>query len=335
MTFVPHFMDRPTPQLVGLKALVAGGLGAIGSCLTVRLVELGADVTVIDCLLPEGGGSLENIAPVRDRVRVVNGDVRGAMEGVCASSDLVFNLVGRTGHFESMVDPIGDLAMNCAAPLAVLEYCRQHAPLARVVFTSTRQVYGRPDALPVAEGHPLRPLDFNGIHKVAAEGYHILHHRLYGTATCVLRITNVLGPVMRNRDIRQMFLTEWIRRLLEGKPIEVWGGTQRRDIIDVDDCVDALVLAATCPSACGRVFNVGHNSPIRLDEIAFLLVRLHGRGEVIVREFPADRAGIEIGDYCSDTTAISQALGWRARVTLEESLSRALVRARREDQNNG
>ena len=148
MTAVRHSLERPTPRLVGLTTLVAGGLGSIGSCLTDRLVELGADVTVIDCLLPEGGGSLENIATVRDHVRVVNGDVRDAMEGVCAGSDLVFNLVGRTGHYDSIVDPMGDLAMNCAAPLVVLECCRKHAPHARIVFTSTRQVYGRPDALP-------------------------------------------------------------------------------------------------------------------------------------------------------------------------------------------
>ena len=274
---------------------------------------------------------MANVAPVRARLRVIVDDIRSVADDVCREVDIVFDLAGRTGHADSMLDPMGDLAMNCAAPLAILEACRRHAPRARIVFTSTRQVYGRPDILPVPEHHPLRPLDFNGIHKIAAESSHMLSHRIHGTATSVLRLTNIVGPAMRVIDGRQMFLGAWIRRLLDGEPIEVWGGAQRRDLLDVDDAVDAIVLAATSPAAIGRVFNVGHEDSIRLDDLANLLVRLHGRGGVVFREFPADRAAIDVGDICTDATAIRGVLGWRRRVGLEVSLRRVLDRIDRKE----
>lgn len=192
--------------------------------LSIRLVELGAEVTVVDSLLPGGGGSVENIRPVRRHVRLVVDDIRSVADEVCRDVDIVFDLAGRSGHADSMNDPVGDLAMNCAAPLAVLGACRRLAPEARIVFTSTRQVYGRPERLPVAEDHPVRPLDFNGIHKAAAESYHLLAHRVQGMSTTVLRLTNVVGPTMRLVDARHMFLGAWIRNLLDGVPIDVWGG---------------------------------------------------------------------------------------------------------------
>lgn len=326
---------RPSPPLAGDRVLVAGGLGTIGSMLAIRLVELGAEVTVVDCLLPEGGGRLENIARVREHVRLVVDDIRAVADDVCRGVDVVFDLAGRTGHADSMLDPAGDLAVNCGVPLAILGACRRLAPEARIVFTSTRQVYGRPDWLPITENHPIRPVDFNGIHKSAAEGYHVLAHRLHGTATTVLRLTNVVGPTMRLIDGRQTFLGAWIRNPLDDVPIEVWGGEQRRDLLDVDDCVDALLLAATSPAAIGRIFNVGHESPIRLDELAALLVRLHGRGTWVKRDFPPERAAIDIGDACTDASAIRATLGWRRRMELEESLRRVLDHAGRSPQTDG
>jgi UDP-glucose 4-epimerase len=225
---------------------------------------------------------------------------------------------------DSMTDPQTDLDINGRAQLAILEACRVHNPSIRIVFASTRQIYGRPDYLPVDEKHPLRPVDVNGINKIAGESYHLLYSRVHGIRSTALRLTNTIGPRMRVKDARQTFVGVWIRRLIEGSPFEVWGGKQWRDFTYVDDEVEAFLLAATAPDAAGEVFNLGGPGPITLRRLAETLVELNGGGTFKVREFPRDRKKIDIGDFYADDRLIGRKLGWRPRTDLRTALEKTL-----------
>jgi len=224
-----------------------------------------------------------------------------------------------------MTDPQTDLDINCRAQLAILEACRLHNPGIRIVFASTRQIYGRPDYLPVDESHPLRPVDVNGINKIAGESFHLLYSRVHGLRATALRLTNTLGPGMRVKDARQTFVGVWIRRLIEGEPFEVWGGEQLRDFTFVDDAVEAFLLAASRPEAVGEIFNLGGPPPVTLQRLAELLVELNRGGSFVVRAFPADRRKIDIGDFYADDRRIGRKLGWRPRADLRRTLALTLA----------
>ena len=247
----------------GAQVLITGGVGLIGSALARRLVGLGAEVLLVDGMVAEAGANLANIADIRDRVRVNIADIRdaAAMRHLLAGRDFLFDLAGQTSHLNSMNAPEHDLAVNCTAQLQLLELCRAVAPSVRIVHAGTRQIYGRPRYLPVDEEHPLRPADVNGVNKMAGEAYHLLFHDVYGIDTRSLRLTNVYGPGMRIKDARQNFLGIWLRRALEREAFEVWGGEQRRELLYVDDAVEAFLLAALCPDTAGLALNVGGETP--------------------------------------------------------------------------
>ena len=229
------------------QVLITGGLGFIGSHLARRLVVLGAKVTLVDSLIPQYGGNLFNIQDIRDQITVNISDVRDphSMAYLIKGKDFLFNLAGQTSHMDSMQDPNTDLAINASAQLSILEACRLHNTGIKLVFASTRQLYGKPDYLPVDERHPIRPVDVNGINKLAGEWYHLLYNNVYGIRACALRLTNTYGPGMRVKDARQTFLGIWVRNLIEGKPVLIFGdGEQLRDFNYVDDVIDALLIAA-------------------------------------------------------------------------------------------
>jgi UDP-glucose 4-epimerase len=310
----------------GRRVLITGGLGFIGSNLARRLVELGAQVTLVDSLIPEYGGNLFNIAGIEDKVRVNISDVRDehSMKYLVQGQDVLFNLAGQTSHMDSMRDPFTDLEINAKAQLYILEACRRYNPDIKIVFASTRQVYGKPQYLPVDEKHPLRPVDINGVNKLAGEWYHLLYNDVYNIRTCVLRLTNTFGPRMRVKDARQTFLGIWIRLLVEGKPFEVWDGKQLRDFTYIDDAVEAFLMAAASEDANGKVFNLGGDCVISLKDLADLLIEVNGGGEYIVKEFPPDRKRIDIGDYYADCSLIRSILGWEPKIPLREALKRTL-----------
>jgi UDP-glucose 4-epimerase len=238
--------------------------------------------------------------------------------------DILFNLAGQTGHLDSMTDPETDLEINCRAQLAILETCRKFNPEIKIVFASTRQIYGRPAYLPVDEKHLVRPVDVNGINKAAGEAYHILYSDVYGIRACALRLTNTYGPHMRVADARQTFLGIWVRQLVRGEPFEVWEGSQLRDFTYVDDVVDAFMAAARDEEANGRTFNLGGLEVISLHDLAALLTKANGGGSYETRSFPAERKRIDIGDYYADCSAIRAAIGWEPRMPLEAGLARTL-----------
>ena len=317
-----------TTAFAGKKALITGGLGFIGANLAIRLVELGAKVMVVDSLIPLYGGNLFNVEPIRHQIRVNISDVRDeySMAYLVQGQDYLFNLAGQTSHLDSMVDPYTDLEINCRAQLSILEACRKQNPTLKLVFASTRQIYGKPEYLPVDERHLCRPVDVNGINKLAGEWYHLVYNNVYGIRAVVLRLTNTYGPRMRIKDARQTFLGIWIRRLIEGQPFEVFGdGSQLRDFNYVDDVVDALLLAAADERANGGIFNLGAPDWLSLRDLAQLLVELNGGGSYRIVPFPEDRKPIDIGDYYADYRLIQQVLGWEPKVPLREGLARTLA----------
>ncbi|MBI1774572.1 MAG: NAD-dependent epimerase/dehydratase family protein [Proteobacteria bacterium] len=315
----------------GRRALITGGLGFIGSTLAHRLVALGARVTVVDSLIPEYGGNPFNLDTLADRVQVNVSDIRDvySLSYLVAGQEVLFNLAGQTSHLDSMHEPLADLEINCRAQLTLLETCRSHCPGIKLVFASTRQLYGKPDYLPVDERHLLRPADVNGVNKMAGEWYHILYNNVYGLKASALRLTNTYGPRMRIKDARQTFLGVWIRLLLEDKPFEVWGGEQLRDFTYVDDAVDALLLAATVPEVEGQALNIGGFPPISLNRLAELLIGANGKGEAVLRNFPAERKRIDIGDYYADDRRFRSLTGWAPKVDLAEGLKTSLDYYRR------
>jgi len=306
--------------------MVTGGLGFIGSALSRRLVELGADVLIVDRLADGSGANRFNIAGIENRVTVEERDVRDetAMRGLLPDCRYLFNLAAQTGHLESMRDPLADLEVNARASASLLEACRAVAPEISVAFAGTRQVYGRPERLPVDETHPVRPVDVNGINKTAGEAYHLLYAHVYGMRACSLRLTNTYGPRMRIKDNRQTFVGVWLRAVLEERPFEVWEGTQKRDFTYVDDAAEAFLLAAATPEAKGGAFNIGGHGPVSLDALAETLARANGGADWERREFPAERKRIDIGDYWADDSLFRRVTGWAPRVGLEEGLRRSL-----------
>ncbi|MEO7621572.1 MAG: NAD-dependent epimerase/dehydratase family protein [Gallionella sp.] len=311
----------------GKRVLITGGLGFIGSNLARALVAQAADVTLVDSLIPEYGGNFFNIDGIKDKVQVNISDVRDpfAMAYLLQGQEYLFNLAGQTSHLDSMHDPLTDLNINAAAQLSILEACRKHNPTIKIVFASTRQLYGKPEYLPVDEKHPVRPVDVNGINKLAGEWYHILYNNVYGIRACALRLTNTYGPGMRVKDARQTFLGIWVRNLVEGKPVLVFGdGAQLRDFNYVDDVVEAMLLAAVSDKANGEIFNLGSRDVINLKDLAAMMVEMHTGGRYEVVPFPPERKTIDIGDYYSDFTKIKGALGWEPKVSLKEGLSKSL-----------
>ena len=309
------------------QVLITGGLGFIGSHLARRLVVLGAKVTLVDSLIPQYGGNLFNIQDIRDQITVNISDVRDphSMAYLIKGKNFLFNLAGQTSHMDSMQDPNTDLAINASAQLSILEACRLHNTGIKLVFASTRQLYGKPDYLPVDERHPIRPVDVNGINKLAGEWYHLLYNNVYGIRACALRLTNTYGPGMRVKDARQTFLGIWVRNLIEGKPVLIFGdGEQLRDFNYVDDVIDALLIAAESEKTNGEVFNLGSPEVINLKVLAKMMVELYAGGSYELVPFPTERKAIDIGDYYSDFSKFRNGLGWSPKISLKEGLRKSL-----------
>ena len=309
------------------KILITGGLGFIGSNLACRLVEHGNTITVVDSLIPEYGGNLRNIYDIQDKITVSLSDVRdvAAINNLIKGHDYLFNLAGQTSHLDSMLDPITDLDINAKAQLSILEACRKNNPDIRIVFASTRQIYGKPKYLPVDEKHPRHPVDVNGINKIAGEQYHILYQEVNGIASSVLRLTNTYGPRMRIKDARQTFLGIWIRNLLEGKTIQVFGdGKQRRDSNYIEDVLDALLITATKEEAVGKVYNLGAPNPLSLEDTAKIMcLEIEGSDYQMIA-FPEDRKVIDVGDFICDYSAFCNQFGWEPKVNFEEGIQRSI-----------
>lgn len=322
------------PAYFRQHTLITGGLGFIGSNLARKLLELGAIVTIVDNLDPDSGGNLFNVEDIKENLHIIRADINDErqMKLAVKGQKYLFNLAGQMSHLGSMRDPFKDLNVNAVAQLKLLEICRVNNPEISIVFAGTRQVYGRPNYLPVDENHLLTPLDNNGVSKRAGEMYHIVYHRVHDMPTCVLRMTNVYGPRMRIKDDLLTFVGWWFHQLLEGREIQIFGdGMQIRDFNYVDDVVNALLLCAAHSSAHGKIYNLG-GPPINLLNLARLMIQVNGGGNYEIIPFPENRKRIDIGDYHGNYGLIQGDVGWQPQVSLEDGIAKLLefYRANRE-----
>jgi UDP-glucose 4-epimerase len=313
------------------RVLVTGGAGFIGSNLVRALVDLGARVVVVDSLIPDFGGNLFNLDGITDRIRLNIADVReqSTMDFLVRDQDVIFSLAGQVSHIDSMRDPFTDLEINCRSQLTVLEACRRHNPSVKVVYAGTRQIYGKPDYLPVDERHLVRPTDVNGVNKAAGEYYHLVYNSVFGLRSCSLRLSNVYGPRQLLRHDRQGFIGWFIRLAVEDREICVYGdGHQVRDFVYVDDACDAFLRAGASDAANGGVFNVGGAEPTAHRELVQLLIDTAGSGRVRFVDWPAEKRAIDIGSFHTDWRRIRDVLGWQPCVPLAEGLRRTVAYCR-------
>jgi UDP-glucose 4-epimerase len=310
----------------GRRVLVTGALGFIGSNLCRTLADLGASVLAVDSLLPDYGGNLFNLDGYEEKVRINIADVRGhGMGYLVRGQDVLFNLAGQVSHIDSMTDPFTDLEINCRSQLSILEALRQHNPEAKIVYAGTRQIYGRPQRLPVDEQHLLNPTDVNGINKISGEMYHLVYHSVYGIRASSLRLTNTYGPRQLIRHARQGFIGWFMRQVVLGEEIQIFGdGQQRRDFDYVDDTVDAFLRAGAMDAADGQVFNLGGEAAVSLLDLTKLMIEIAGGGSYRLIPFPPERKRIDIGDFHADTTKIRQTLGWSPTIGLRDGLTRTI-----------
>ena len=309
------------------NVLITGGLGFIGSTLAIKLADIDANVTVVDSLLPDGGGNLFNIEPVKDKIKVNISDIRdkNSMDYLVRDQDYLFNLAGTLSHIDSMNDPFTDLEINCVSQLRILESCRENNPDIKIVFTGTRGQYGKCLYTPVDEKHPFMPVDVNGINKIAGEQYHILYSNVYGIKACSLRLTNTYGPRHQMKHPRQGVLNWFIRQIIDGEKIKIYGsGGQIRDTNYVGDVVDALLLAMMYEETAGEVYNIG-GEPFSLVDFVEKLIEVNGGGSYEIIEYPGELKTIEIGNYIANYDKFSTLTGWKPKVSLEEGLKRALA----------
>ncbi len=311
----------------GRRVLITGGLGFIGSNLARALADLGAQVTAVDSLLPDYGGNVFNLAGYEDKLRINIADVRGhGMKYLVKGQEVLFNLAGQVSHIDSMSDPFTDLEINCTSQLWILEAVRQQNPELKIVYAGTRQIYGKPQYLPVDEKHLLNPTDVNGINKISGELYHLVYHSVYGIRASSLRLTNSYGPRQLIRHSRQGFIGWFVRQALLGEEIQLFGdGQQKRDFNYVSDVVDAFLRAGARDAADGHVFNLGGEAAVALVDLVRLLVEVAGRGSWRLVPFPPERKRIDIGDFYGDTTKIRTTLGWSPQVPLRQGLEATLA----------
>lgn len=304
--------------------LITGGLGFIGSNLAHRLAQIkDTEIIIVDSLDPSQGGNSINVRDIADKVKIHIADMNDSyvINHLVAGVDYIFNLAGNCSHIDSMQNPHRDLQSNCQAQLTLLEACRMFNPRVKIVYTSTRQVYGSPLYLPLDENHRLSPLDVNGANKIAAEHYHQLYQRIYGLRMTCLRLTNTYGKYQQIQNDRHGFISWFIRKALDGETIELFGdGKQKRDLNYVDDVVDAILLAGASEEANGEFYNVGHHKPVCLHDLANEIIRIAGSGSILGVPFPRERRLIDIGNCYSSYDKIQKELGWFPKTDLNMGL---------------
>lgn len=314
-------------MLTGKRILITGGAGLVGSTAAKHFVKAGAHVTVLDSFLSVGGANWCNLESIKDKIEVHIGDTRDAnlVEKLVQNKDCIFNLAAQTGHTVSIEDPFLDASINAGAQLVLLEALRKLQTKPHVLYASTRQLYGKPQYLPVDEAHPISPVDINGINKFSGEWYHVLYYRLHGIPTSVFRLTNTYGPGMRVKDAKQMFVGYWIRRLIENKPVQVFGdGKQIRDFNHAQDVVEAMESCLGNPKTYGEIYNLGSSEIINLEDLAKRMVSINQSGSYEIVPFPAERKNIDIGDFYGSFQKLTQHTGWKPKMPLDAGLKSTL-----------
>jgi nucleoside-diphosphate-sugar epimerase len=314
-------------SIEGAQVLITGGAGMIGSHLAQLAAAQGARVTVVDAMLPLYGGNPINLQDIREEIEFIQGDVRDfdLMRQVVQGKDFIFNLAGQVSYVDSNQDPLLDLDINCNGHLKILEACREHNRGAKLVFASSRFVYGAIDYNPVDENHPFNCLSIYGIHKLAGEKYYRFYYDAHGMDTVSLRIANPYGPNQQMKHSKYGIVNWFMRLALDGKPLTIFGeGLQKRDYIFNQDLAEAFLSVALTPGTAGQIYNVGSGTGTPFKEMARLVATAVPGTEVVQVEWPAERYFVETGDYISNLEKITSATSWRPRTSLEEGIARTV-----------
>lgn len=302
----------------GRRVLVTGGTGFLGLNLVAALREGGADVRT----LSRGGGEGAHFqGDLRDRALV---------EKAIKGSSVIFNLAGHSGSTSSNLEPFEDLDVNLRGQLTLLEACRHLPEPPTVVFPSSRLVYRPTTQMPVPETWLTGPLSLYGVHKLAAEHYHLLYAHLYGLKVAILRITNPYGVSPHPEDHRYSIINWFIHLAVNDQVLPVYGdGHQLRDYVHVDDVVRAFLVAGTDQRGAGQILNVGSGTGVSFRAMAETVIKAAGGGRIEARPWPDDAARVETGDFVADVARIRAALGWRPAIALDSGL-REVIRQYRQ-----
>jgi UDP-glucose 4-epimerase len=314
-------------EFKGKKVLVTGGLGFVGSNLSIRLAELGADVLIVDNMLPREGGNMFNIEPVKDKVKVNVSDIRNAtsMNHLVKGIDYVFHIAGQVNHVDSVKNPLNDLSINVEGTLIIMEALRMNNPDAKVIFTGTRGEYGSSLKLPVAESHAINPIGIYAITNFAAERIVLTYHNLHNVKSVCLRITNTYGPRHQMAHDEYGVFNWFIRRAMDNELIHLFGdGRILRDYLYVDDLTESLIATALSDKVYGEVYNIGSGVPVSFIELAGKIIEVAGSGKMDHTEFTTERKALEPGDYYADITKIKNAIGWQPKTSLEDGIKKTL-----------
>ena len=312
----------------GKRVLITGGLGFIGSNLAIKLVEMGADVVLVDSMLPLYGGNLFNVEPIKDWVRINFSDIRDrpSMNYLVQGQDYVFHLAGQVSHVDSILDPFTDVDINVNGTLSVLEACRKFNPGAKIIFTGTRGQYGSSIKLPVDEDAPTNAKGIYAITNLAAEKIVLMYHEIHRLPGACLRITNTYGPRHHMKHNRYGVLNWFIRLALDDETIPIFGdGRILRDFLCIDDLTEALIMCGLTEAAYGDIFNVGSGIAISFIDLVKKIIEIAGSGRYEYAPFTAERKALEPGDYWADITKIKSVVGWEPQVSLEEGLRRTIA----------
>jgi UDP-glucose 4-epimerase len=320
MTDLTYFHDS--------RVLITGGAGMIGSTIARLLVEQGAEVTVVDAMLPTYGGNRFNLSDIMDKIVFVKGDIRNLdrVKQWVDGADYVFSLAAQVSYVDSNHDPLLDLDINCRGHINLLLALSQINRRAKVVFTSSRFVYGTIEYNPVDEGHDFNCLSIYGIHKLAGEKYYRFYHDAHGLDTVSVRITNPYGPRQQMKHSKYGIVNWFIRLALEGKPLTVFGeGQQKRDYIFVEDVAEGIMSVALAPGTAGQVYNLGTGVGTPFIDMVHLVAQTIPGTEIQYLPWPQDRYFVETGDFIADISKITAATDWAPRISLQEGIEKTIA----------
>ncbi|MGA1796515.1 MAG: NAD-dependent epimerase/dehydratase family protein [bacterium] len=316
-----------TEQLRDKDILITGGLGFIGSNLAIRLVELGARVTLLDAMVEDHGGNLFNIKPIRKRVCINFSDVRDetSVKYLVRNRDYIFHLAGQNDHVLSLSNPFPDIDINIKGTAILLEACRRYNPGVRLIFSGTRGEYGPSTRLPVSEEAPINPKGIYELSSLTAQKLFKIYHDNHSLRSITLRLTNIYGERAQMRHSRFGVANWFIRLAIDNETIKVFGdGSLKRDFLYIDDTIEAVLMCAATEEAYGEVFNVGNDAPSSFLELATTIIRVARSGRWEFAPFTPERAAQEPGDFYSDISKIRRIVGWEPRYTLEEGLRKTI-----------